>query len=670
MMNEIVSQPGNPFPFGATVTTIDNVIGVNFALYSASARAVELCLFDDFGHEYRFPIINKTDNVFHIWIPAVPVGTKYGFRVYGDRNHNPQKLMLDPYAKAVVGKPDLSSEAHQSWYDLSDSRDNGAIAPKAVVINDKFSWGKDKPLHTPWGETVIYELHVKGFTQLRTDLPEDIRGTYAGLAHPAVISYLKDLGVTAVELLPVNFAISERHLQLRGLTNYWGYNPIAMFAVESEYASTKNPLKEFKSMVKALHKAGIEVILDVVFNHTAESDFDAPTFSYRGIDNDTYYWQDDHGNYLNWTGCGNLLNLSSDYTRKWVIDCLRYWVEECHVDGFRFDLATNLGRETPYFTNQARLFSEIMEVPSLAKAKLIAEPWDIGEGGYQVGNFPASFAEWNDRFRDDMVHFWLWQSGALGALAERISGSSDLFRKEGKRPHNTVNFITAHDGFTLHDLVSYNYKHNHANGEGNRDGRDKNYAHNHGIEGSADHLAPVDRDRVNHARFLSRKALFSSLILANGVPMILAGDEFGNTQFGNNNAYCQDNGVTWLKWGNFDTALFNAVKKLIAARKKIASLTKDEWWSDSNVTWLNQFGSPMNISDWREKGSKALQIVLDNEWLLLLNGKTDFQVFSLPEGKWTMEVNMAGNEADEIFSGQFAVDNLSFLLLKKQKDQY
>lgn len=420
----------------------------------------------------------------------------------------------------------------------------------------------------PWAQTIVYELNVKGFSQLNYRIPENIRGTYAALAHPENIAYFKSLGITSLELLPVNFFIDEPHLQEKGLRNYWGYNPLAMFALEPSYAADqKHPLNEFKSMVKALHQAGIEVILDVVFNHTAESEKTFPTFCQRGIDDKTYYWQNKHGDYINWTGCGNMLNLANDVTRKWVLDCLRYWVTECHVDGFRFDLATVLGRETPDFNPNAQLFAEMEQDDVLQQIKLIAEPWDIGHYGYQVGYFPAYFSQWNDRFRDDMCRFWLWQSGEVGAFAERFAGSSDIFNREGRLPHASLNFITAHDGFTLRDLVSYNHKHNEANGEENRDGRNENYSYNHGIEGSQLDLADEWQSAVENNRVLSEKGLLGSLLLANGVPMLLAGDEFGNSQYGNNNAYCQDNEITWLA-DDFNQTLFDFTKQTIVLRKK------------------------------------------------------------------------------------------------------
>ena len=617
---------------GYSIFTENGVKVTNFALFSAAASGVELCLFDG-DKETRFPMV-RTNNVWHLAVAGVEIGTEYGFRIHGE-HANPNKLMLDPYAKAVNGKPDLSSEESRSWFLMNDHRDNAHIAPRAVIISEDFDWEDDTSPNTPWAETIVYELHVKGFSQLNEKIPAALRGTYAGLAHPVNLAYLKELGVTAVELLPVNFHINEPHLQARGLQNYWGYNPLAMFAVEPKYAATNNPLAEFKAMVKAFHKAGIEVILDVVFNHSAESEQTYPTFCQRGIDNQTYYWRNDQGRYINWTGCGNMLNLSSDVGRKWVIDCLRYWVEQCHVDGFRFDLATILGRDTPDFNASAQLFIDIKNEPSLQNIKLIAEPWDIGHYGYQVGNFPSYFAEWNDRFRDDLCRFWLWKSGEIGAFAERFAGSSDLFKKNDRLPHTTLNFITAHDGFTLKDLVSYNQKHNEANGEENRDGRNENYSYNHGVEGSTESLSEPQKSAVENNRTFAQIGLLMSLLLANGTPMLLAGDEFGNTQYGNNNAYCQDNEITWLKWANFNEELFELTKQTIALRKKMDSLNRDQWWSGENVQWLNIAGEPMTVEDWQNRETKALQVVLENRWLLLINAKAEGQAFRLPAGEWT-----------------------------------
>ena len=651
---------GKPAPMGYSIFTENGVKVTNFALFSAAASGVELCLFDG-DKETRFPMV-RTNNVWHLAVAGVEVGTEYGFRINGEYA-NPNKLMLDPYAKAVNGKPDLSSEESRSWFLMNDHRDNAHIAPRAVIISEDFDWENDTAPNTPWAETIVYELHVKGFSQLNDKIPAELRGTYAGLSHPINLAYLKELGVTAVELLPVNFHINEPHLQARGLQNYWGYNPLAMFAVEPKYAATNNPLAEFKAMVKAFHKEGIEVILDVVFNHSAESEQTYPTFCQRGIDDQTYYWRNDQGRYINWTGCGNMLNLSSDVGRKWVVDCLRYWVEHCHVDGFRFDLASVLGRDTPDFNPQAQLFTDIRNEPSLQNIKLIAEPWDIGHYGYQVGNFPNYFAEWNDRFRDDLCRFWLWKSGEIGAFAERFAGSSDLFKKNDRLPHTTLNFITAHDGFVMQDLVSYNQKHNEANGEENRDGRNENYSYNHGVEGSTESLSEPQKSAVENNRTFAQSGLLMSLLLANGTPMLLAGDEFGNTQYGNNNAYCQDNEITWLKWANFNKELFELTKQTIAARKQIGSLNRNQWWSGDNVQWLNIHGNQMTVDNWQNQQTKALQVVLDKHCLLLINAKAEGQVFHLSDGKWKPQIGTHNLTLD---AQQAELSSMGFCMLSDE----
>ena len=657
---------GKPSPMGYSQTRENGLKISNFALFSSAADAVELCLFRD-GKESCFAM-SRTDNIWHVAIEGVELNDEYAFRITGKNDRtlaNPQKLMLDPYAKAVTHKPDLSSLEARSIFLLNDERDNAAVAPKGRIVGEYFDWSGDCKPSIPWAQTIVYELNVKGFSQLNSRIPENIRGTYAELAHPENIAYFKSLGITSLELLPVNFFIDEPHLQEKGLRNYWGYNPLAIFALEPSYAADqKHPLNEFKSMVKALHQAGIEVILDVVFNHTAESEKSFPTFCQRGIDDKTYYWQNEHGDYINWTGCGNMLNLANDVTRKWVLDCLRYWVTECHVDGFRFDLATVLGRETPDFNPNAQLFAEMEQDDVLQQIKLIAEPWDIGYYGYQVGYFPAYFSQWNDRFRDDMCRFWLWQSGEVGAFAERFAGSSDIFKREGRLPHGSLNFITAHDGFTLRDLVSYNHKHNDANGEENRDGRNENYSYNHGIEGSQLDLADECQSAVEKRRVLSEKALLGSLLLSNGVPMLLAGDEFGNTQYGNNNGYCQDNEITWLKWDNFNQTLFDFTKQTIVLRKKIQSLQQGAWWSDENVEWLNTGGNPMTLDDWHNRESKALQVMLDGKYLFLINAKTEPQSFYLPKGKWKKIA-----ETENSVIQQCDVSGIAFEVLEHMDDE-
>jgi len=657
---------GKPSPMGYSQTLENGLKISNFALFSSAADAIELCLFRD-GKESRFAM-SRTDDIWHIAIEGVKLNDEYAFRITGKNDRtlaNPQKLMLDPYAKAVSHKPDLSSSEARSIFLLNDERDNATVAPKGRIVDEHFDWSGDCKPSIPWAQTIVYELNVKGFSQLNSRIPENIRGTYAALAHPENIAYFKSLGITSLELLPVNFFIDEPHLQEKGLRNYWGYNPLAMFALEPSYAADqKQPLNEFKSMIKTLHQAGIEVILDVVFNHTAESEKTFPTFCQRGIDDKTYYWQNEHGDYLNWTGCGNMLNLANDVTRKWVLDCLRYWVTECHVDGFRFDLATVLGRETPDFNSNAKLFAEMEQDEVLQKIKLIAEPWDIGHYGYQVGYFPAYFSQWNDRFRDDMCRFWLWQSGEVGVFAERFAGSSDIFNREDRLPHGSLNFITAHDGFTLRDLVSYNHKHNEANCEENRDGRNENYSYNHGIEGSQLDLADEWQSAVEKRRVLSEKGLLGSLLLANGVPMLLAGDEFGNSQYGNNNAYCQDNEITWLKWDDFNQTLFDFTKQTIALRKKIKSLQQEAWWSDENVVWLNTGGNPMTLDDWHNRESKALQIMLDGKYLFLINAKTEPQSFYFPSGKWKKIA-----ETENSVIQQCDVSGIAFEVLEHMDDE-
>ena len=656
---------GKPSPMGYSQTLENGLKISNFALFSSAAGAIELCLFRD-GKESRFAM-SRTDDIWHVAIEGVELNDEYAFRIAGKNDRtlaNPQKLMLDPYAKAITHKPDLSSSEARSIFLLSDERNNAAVAPKGCIVDESFDWSGDCKPSIPWAQTIVYELNVKGFSQLNSRIPENIRGTYAALAHPENIAYFKSLGITSLELLPVNFFIDEPHLQEKGLRNYWGYNPLAMFALEPSYAADqKQPLNEFKSMVKVLHQAGIEVILDVVFNHTAESEKTFPTFCQRGIDDKTYYWKNEQGDYTNWTGCGNMLNLANDVTRKWVLDCLHYWVTECHVDGFRFDLATVLGRETPDFNPHAQLFAEMEQDDVLQQIKLIAEPWDIGHYGYQVGHFPAYFSQWNDRFRDDMCRFWLWQSGEVGAFAERFAGSSDIFNREGRLPHGSLNFITAHDGFTLRDLVSYNHKHNEANGEENRDGRNENYSYNHGVEGSQLDLADEWQSAVENNRVLSEKSLLGSLLLANGVPMLLAGDEFGNSQYGNNNAYCQDNEITWLKWDDFNQTLFDFTKQTIVLRKKIQSLQQDAWWSNENVAWLNCGGNPMTLDDWHNRERKALQVMLDGRYLFLINAKTEAQSFYLPNGRWKKIADI-GNRVIQ----QCDVSGVAFEVLEHMED--
>ena len=551
---------------------------------------------------------------------------------------NPAKLLLDPCCHRVEGV--LPDDERLHGGDLSpDRRDSAAIAPKSQVVDLRYNWQNDAPPGTPWGETVIYEAHVKGLTWLHPGLPESIRGTYKALGHPVMIDYFRTLGITALELMPVAQFASEPRLQRMGLSNYWGYNPMAMYALDPRYASEPaRALDEFRDAVKALHAAGIEVILDVVLNHSAEIDLEGPTFSLRGIDNRNYYWIREDGDYYNWTGCGNTLNLSQPDVVEYARQCLRFWVDECHVDGFRFDLASVMGR-TPEFRQDAPLFEAIRNDPQLAAVKLIAEPWDIGAGGYQVGNFPPLFAEWNDHFRDVARRFWLQQSISLGEFARRFAASSDLFQRNGRQPAAAVNLITAHDGFTLRDCVCFNQKHNEANGEENRDGTNNNYSSNHGIEGTGGSLDVLERRRD------SVHALLSTLLLAQGTPMLLAGDEHGHSQHGNNNAYCQDNALTWLDWNQANSGLTAFTAALIHLRRCIPALTSNRWWQegDGNVVWLNQYAQPLTADEWQH-GTARLQILLSGRWLMTVNATPEVAHMELPEGEWHAVPPFAGED--------------------------
>jgi len=549
--------PGRPYPLGATF----DGAGVNFALFSEHATRVELCLFstaDDSKETHRLPLREQTDQVWHCYLPEAEPGQLYGYRVHGpyepENGHrfNANKVLLDPYAKAI-GRDVRWDDALWGYRlgdpaaDLSlDDRDSAPFAPLAMVVDTAFTWGDDRPPRTPWHKTLIYELHVKGFTARHPAVPEERRGTYAGLASEAAIEHLQSLGVTAVELLPVHFFLDDRHLADRGLVNYWGYNTLAFFAPALRYASRQSPrrsVQEFKMMVRALHAAGIEVILDVVYNHTAEGNQLGPTLAFRGVDNASYYkLADDRRYYMDFTGCGNGFSMQHPRVLQLIMDSLRYWVTEMHVDGFRFDLASALARELFAVDKLGSFFDVIHQDPILSQVKLIAEPWDVGEGGYQVGNFPAGWTEWNGKYRDVVRRFWKGDGGTTNEFATRLAGSSDLYAWSGRKPYASINFITCHDGFTLHDLVSYNEKHNEANGEDNRDGANENNSWNCGVEG------PSDDPGVVTLRERQKRNLITTLLLSQGVPMLLAGDELGHTQQGNNNTYCQDNELTWLDW--------------------------------------------------------------------------------------------------------------------------
>ena len=631
---------GKPSPLGASY----DGKGVNFTLFSAHAERVELCVFDAQGNEQRFDLPARTGNIWHGWLAAAGPGLLYGYRVHGPwdpaqgHRFNPAKLLLDPCCHRVEGV--LPDDERLHGGDLSpDRRDSAAIAPKSQVVDLRYNWQNDAPPGTPWGETVIYEAHVKGLTWLHPGLPESIRGTYKALGHPVMIDYFRTLGITALELMPVAQFASEPRLQRMGLSNYWGYNPMAMYALDPRYASEPaRALDEFRDAVKALHAAGIEVILDVVLNHSAEIDLEGPTFSLRGIDNRNYYWIREDGDYYNWTGCGNTLNLSQPDVVEYARQCLRFWVDECHVDGFRFDLASVMGR-TPEFRQDAPLFEAIRNDPQLAAVKLIAEPWDIGAGGYQVGNFPPLFAEWNDHFRDVARRFWLQQSISLGEFARRFAASSDLFQRNGRQPAAAVNLITAHDGFTLRDCVCFNQKHNEANGEENRDGTNNNYSSNHGIEGTGGSLDVLERRRD------SVHALLSTLLLAQGTPMLLAGDEHGHSQHGNNNAYCQDNALTWIDWNQANSGLTAFTAALIHLRRCIPALTSNRWWQegDGNVVWLNQYAQPLTADEWQH-GTARLQILLSGRWLMTVNATPEVAHMELPEGEWHAVPPFAGED--------------------------
>ena len=635
-------QPGQPVPPGAHY----DGRGVNFTLFSRHAERVELCLFDEQGSEQRFPLPARSGDIWHGYVPALKPGQRYGYRVHGpwqpERGHrfNPAKLLVDPCAKAVCGAvPDDARLLGGEWQ--QDDADSAGVAPKSLVIAEDFDWQDDCAPRTPWGKTVIYEAHVRGLTQQHPEIPERLRGTYAALGHPAMVSYLRRLGITALELLPIAAFASEPRLQRLGLSNYWGYNPFALWALHPHYTAGEagqTPLQEFQQAVKALHAAGIEVILDVVFNHSAELEEIGPTLSLRGVDNASYYWLGDNGEYHNWTGCGNTLNLSDPQVLDWALGALRYWVQTCHVDGFRFDLASVLGR-TPDYRQDAPLFVAMQACPVLSQVKLIAEPWDIGPGGYQVGNFPPGFAEWNDHFRDTARRYWLHGELSNGDFARRFAGSSDVFQRAARLPHASINLITAHDGFTLRDVVSYNQKHNQANGEDNRDGSSSNFSHNHGFEGLQGNFDVVERRRR------SVHALLTTLLLAQGTPMLLAGDERGHSQHGNNNAYCQDNPLTWLNWQQDDFGLVDFTAALIRLRQHIPALTQDSWWQegDGNVQWLNASGKPLERDEW-EQGMHRLQILLSGRWLLTINATDSVSDLALPDGEWRAIPPFAGED--------------------------
>lgn len=689
-MKRFATQPGFPYPLGATW----DGSGVNFALFSENAEHVELCIFDrPYGAQEvaRIPMREQTDFVWHVYLPEARPGLMYGYRVYGPYRpdeglrFNPNKLLLDPYAKAVTG-PVLWSEAMFGYDAAANDADAATIdlrmstldsapgMPKAVVVEPAFSWGDDRRPAIPWHDTLIYELHVKGFTIACPDLPEELRGTYAGLAHRETIRYLKSLGVTAVELMPVHFFVDDWHLLRRGLRNYWGYNTIGFFAPDPRYAAfgPETVVDEFKTMVRTLHRAGIEVILDVVYNHTAEGDHLGPTLSFRGIDNQAYYRlvPGEPRRYMDFTGTGNTLNMLHPRTIQLIMDSLRYWILEMHVDGFRFDLASALARELYEVDRLSAFFEIIHQDPVISQVKLIAEPWDLGEGGYQVGNFPVGWAEWNGKYRDNVRRFWRGDPGQVGELGFRLTGSSDLYAHNGRRPYASINFVTCHDGFTLYDLVSYERKHNEANGEENRDGTDANWSENFGVEGD------TEDEGILRARFQQMRNFIATLFLSQGVPMLLHGDETARTQRGNNNAYCQDNEISWMpwQWNERQRAVLDWTRRVVALRKRNPVLRRRGFLQgrpaqngEKDVAWLREDGHELCDADWSDPERRVLGLwlsgaaadLVDREGrpitgdtlVILFNASRKAVAFHLPpapEGRlWSLVLDSARPELQE-----------------------
>ncbi|MFO0567814.1 MAG: glycogen debranching protein GlgX [Polyangiaceae bacterium] len=667
--------PGNPYPLGATW----DGEGVNFAVYSQAAEAVELCLFDEADRESRVLFSELENRVWHAYLPDVRPGQRYGYRVHGEYApergllFNPHKLLVDPYAKAISGKFDW----HRAVFghdpaggdDISNCslEDSAPFVPKSVVVDGAFTWGDDRPPRTAWSRTVIYECHVKGMTARHPEVPPHLRGTYLGLASDPIIDHLRELGVTAVELLPIHHRISERHLCELGLDNYWGYNSLGFFAPDPRFASGDRGVQvnEFKTMVKAFHRAGIEVLLDVVYNHTAEADRHGPTVSLRGFDNRAYYHlvPDDPRRVMDFTGCGNTIRITHPRVLQLVLDSLRYWVEEMHVDGFRFDLAPVLAREPVEFSSFARFFATVQQDPVLSRVKLIAEPWDVGPGGYRLGAFPPLWAEWNGRYRDTVRRFWRGDENQVPELASRLSGSSDIFQGSDRGPYASVNFVACHDGFSLRDLVSYEQKHNEANGEQNRDGANENFSKNWGVEGDTD-AATVTRlrDRV-------MKNFLATLAFSQGVPMLSHGDELGRTQRGNNNAYCQDNELSWVDWEMTPEKreLLGFARKVLRIRASNPVFRRRKFFAGDPVTdtgikdvlWLRSDGREMTSSDWQDPKNRVLGMLIHGRasdeldergrpnrgttLLLLLNASSRARQFALPtvleRGRWTELVN-------------------------------
>jgi len=659
-------HPGGPFPLGANW----DGKGVNFAIFAENATQVELCLFDTetSAESTRIIFFERSNHIWHVYIPGLRPGQLYGYRVHGPydpqngQRFNPNKLLIDPYAKAIAG----TIRWHDSLFgykvgdmqeDLSFSEeDNAACIPKCIVIDGRFDWKNDRAPKIPYHLSTIYEMHVKGFTKLNPAIPGHLRGTYSAIVHPASIEYFKSLGVTAIELMPVHHFLNEHFLEQKGLTNYWGYNTIGFFAPDVRYSSdgmTGLQVNEFKNMVKQLHKAGIEVILDVVYNHTAEGNHLGSTLCFRGIDNATYYrLTDDRRYYMDYTGTGNTLNARMPNVLRLIMDSLRYWVLDMHVDGFRFDLAATLARELHEVDRLGSFFDIIHQDPVISQVKLIAEPWDIGEGGYQVGKFPPGWAEWNGKYRDCMRDYWRGAESMLDEFAERFTGSSDLYREDYRLPTASINFITAHDGFTLHDLVSYHEKHNAANGEYNNDGTNDNRSWNCGAEGE------TNEEQVLQLRKRQQKNFLTTLFLSQGVPMLVAGDEIGKTQYGNNNAYCQDNEISWINWEKADQELLEFTKKLIALRKKHPVFCRRNWFKGQpikgkglgDIAWFQPDGNEMTEENWNHDFAKSLAIylngkgihtvgwrgdpIIDDSFFVIFNAHDERLQFKIPEKKY------------------------------------
>ena len=623
--------PGSAYPLGATF----DGAGTNFSIFSEVATLVELCLFDEERRETRIELPEVTGHIWHGYLPEVRPGQRYGYRVHGPwapglgHRCNAAKLLIDPYAKAVEGRVDWGQAVYGHRFDdpkKLDDTDSAPHMPLGIVVNPYFDWGDDRHPRTPWHETVIYETHVKGFTKLFEAVPERLRGTYAGLGHPAAIEHLTDLGVTAIELMPVHQFVHDQRLVDLGLSNYWGYNSIAFFATHNAYASAKRPgeeVLEFKRMVRSLHDAGIEVILDVVYNHTGEGNHLGPMLSFRGIDNAAYYRlsPENRAFYVDFTGCGNSLNMRHPHVLQLIMDSLRYWIEDMHVDGFRFDLAAALARELHAVDRLSTFFHIIQQDPVISQVKLIAEPWDVGEGGYQVGNFPPQWSEWNGKYRDTVRDFWRGEEATLAEFGARFTGSSDLYESTGRRPYASINFVTAHDGFTLRDLVSYNEKHNEDNGEDNNDGESHNRSWNCGVEGE------TDDPEVLELRARQQRNFLATLFLSQGIPMIVAGDEIGKTQGGNNNAYCQDNEISWLDWENADEDLLELTRRLIQLRHEHPVFQRRRWFQGKSIRgteltdigWFKPDGVEMGEEDWHVAFARSLGVYLNGDGIASLD---------------------------------------------------